>query len=75
MRSLRVGNLVDHGVGGKEATHGGVIDAPVHIDEIKIVDHLVAGKAPGGLRTERPRRIVRAIGIAPLALLALKIEK
>ena len=37
--------LVDHGVGGKEATHGGVIDAPVHIDEIKIVDHLVAGKA------------------------------
>ena len=75
MRSLRVGDVVDHGVGGKKAAHGRVIDAPIHIDEIKIVDHLVAGKAPGGLRTEGIRCIVRTIRIAPLALLALKIEK
>lgn len=64
---LGVGDLVDERVGGDEAAEDGVVDAPVHVDEINLVDHFVTGEASGRLRGEDVRDVVGSVRVAALA--------
>ena len=62
-----VGRL-DKGVGGEEASEGGVVDPAVHVDQPDAVEMLVAGEAARGFPVEGVRRTRLPVGQAPLSV-------
>lgn len=66
--ALQHAGRLDEGVGGHEAVHQRVVDAPVHVDEAHLVQVLVLCKAAvGGAAHQAVGDVGRAIYLAPLA--------